>query len=209
MNTPIHNFVTEYITSDTVRFHMPGHKGQTVLGCEERDITEISGADALYEASGIIGESEENATALFGTGRTVYSTEGSTQCIKAMLELARRWWQKKQKCADGITSSSSRPVIVAARNVHKAFLYAAILLDLDVAWLWSEEENPSLCSCAVSPETLKKVLEEQENKVAAVYITSPNYLGGMADVSAPRAVRHELCADRTPPRNSRHRACEP
>jgi len=194
MKTPIYDFVTEYINSEAVRLHMPGHKGKGLLGCEDRDITEISGADALYEASGIIGESEENATALFGTGRTVYSTEGSTQCIKAMLELARRWWQKKQKCADGITSSSSRPVIVAARNVHKAFLYAAILLDFDVVWLWSEEENPSLCSCAVSPETLKKVLEEQGNKVAAVYITSPNYLGGMADVSALAKVCHEYTA---------------
>ena len=164
MKTPIYDFVTEYINSEAVRFHMPGHKGKGLLGCEDRDITEISGADALYEASGIIGESEENATALFGTGRTVYSTEGSTQCIKAMLELARRWWQKKQKCADGITSSSSRPVIVAARNVHKAFLYAAILLDFDVVWLWSEEENPSLCSCAVSPETLKRYLKSREIK---------------------------------------------
>ena len=93
MRTPIHDFVTEYTTSDTVRFHMPGHKGQLLLGCEGRDITEIAGADALYEADGIIAESEANATALFGTGKTLYSTEGSSQCVRAMLELARRWWQ--------------------------------------------------------------------------------------------------------------------
>ena len=45
---------------------MPGHKGKTFLGCEAYDITEIKGADALYEADGIIAESEENASALFG-----------------------------------------------------------------------------------------------------------------------------------------------
>ena len=29
---------------------MPGHKGRGPLGCEELDITEIAGADELYEA---------------------------------------------------------------------------------------------------------------------------------------------------------------
>ena len=117
MKTPISDFVTEYAASDTVRFHMPGHKGSKVLGCERLDITEVSGADALYEASGIIAESEKNATKLFGTGRTLYSTEGSSQCIRAMLELARRWWQRKQK--EELSKVPLRPVVVAARNVHK------------------------------------------------------------------------------------------
>ena len=80
MHTPIYDFVSKYMDSDAARLHMPGHKGQPLLGCEARDITEIAGADALYEASGIIEESEANATALFGTAKTVYSTEGSTQC---------------------------------------------------------------------------------------------------------------------------------
>jgi len=186
MKTPISDFVTEYADSDIVRFHMPGHKGQFVLGCERLDITEISGADALYEASGIIAESEAIATELFGTGRTLYSTEGSSQCVRAMLELARRWWiQRNEK------GNASRPVVVAARNAHKAFLYAAILLDLDVVWLWPEEEKASLCSCVVTPSTLERVLSEQGNKVVAVYLTSPNYLGGMADISALAKVCHQ------------------
>lgn len=209
MRTPIADFVTEYAASDTVRFHMPGHKGQKILGCEATDITEISGADALYEASGIIRESEANATELFGTGRTLYSTEGSSQCVRAMLELARRWWQQKQergKCseaakkyADSIHAKSLRPIIIAARNAHKAFLYATIVLDFDVVWLWPEEENASLCSCVVTPETLERVLTEQKERVAAVYLTSPNYLGGLADIATLSEVCHRhnvlLCVD--------------
>jgi len=203
MRTPIHDFVTEYTTSDTVRFHMPGHKGQAFLGCETADITEISGADALYEASGIIAESEANATALFGTGRTLYSTEGSSQCVRAMLDLARRWWQQKKETlypvkdtveegyAGSIHDESVRPVIVAARNAHKAFLYAAILLDFDIVWLWPEEEQASLCSCVVTPETMERVLTELNRQVAAVYLTSPNYLGGMADIPALSKVCHQ------------------
>lgn len=43
---------------------MPGHKGQHFVGCEAYDITEVAGADSLYEADGIIAESEANATSL-------------------------------------------------------------------------------------------------------------------------------------------------
>ena len=86
MTTPICDFVSRYDDRSPVRFHMPGHKGHSVIGCESLDITEIRGADALYEASGIIKESEANASELFGAN-TFYSTEGSSQCIRAMLYL--------------------------------------------------------------------------------------------------------------------------
>jgi len=90
MNTPICDFVKNYIDNRTLRMHMPGHKGKTLLGPELYDITEISGADSLYEASGIIRESERNAASLFGTRETFYSAEGSSLCIRAMLYIALR-----------------------------------------------------------------------------------------------------------------------
>ena len=86
--TPIVDFVRRYAQSGTSRLHMPGHKGQSLLGFEPWDITEIKGADELYGADGIIAQSEANATRLFGTVHTYYSTEGSSQCIRAMLCLA-------------------------------------------------------------------------------------------------------------------------
>ena len=118
MNTPIVDFVRRYAQQRTTRMHMPGHKGRGPLGCEEIDITEIAGADELYEAEGIIAQSEANATQLFSTARTYYSTEGSSQCIRAMLHLALQMRPAK----------AGRPVLLAARNAHKALLYAAALL---------------------------------------------------------------------------------
>ncbi len=53
MKTPIVDFVRRYQESGMVRFHMPGHKGAGFLGCEGFDITEVSGADELYEAGGL------------------------------------------------------------------------------------------------------------------------------------------------------------
>ena len=88
MNTPIFDFVSRYAAADPARFHMPGHKGAGLLGCENLDITEIQGADSLYEADGIIAQSEGNAASLFGTRHTYYCAGGSSQCLKAMLHLA-------------------------------------------------------------------------------------------------------------------------
>ena len=75
MKTPICDFVKKYNEVSNVRLHMPGHKGIDRLGMESLDITEIVGADSLYEASGIIYESERHASELFGCD-TYYSTEG-------------------------------------------------------------------------------------------------------------------------------------
>ena len=112
MDTPIVDFVRRYAQQRTTRMHMPGHKGCGPLGCEALDITEIAGADELYEAEGIIARSEANAAQLFGTARTYYSTEGSSQCIRAMLHLALQMQP----------AGASRPVLLAARNAHKALL---------------------------------------------------------------------------------------
>ena len=85
MDTPVLDFLRRYDAAGVARFHMPGHKGKGPLGCEGWDITEVQGADALYEADGILAQSEANAAALFGSQRTLYSTEGSSHCIRAML----------------------------------------------------------------------------------------------------------------------------
>ena len=180
MDTPIADFIRNYAASDLSRLHMPGHKGIGALGCEALDITEIKGADALYEADGIIARSEAHATALFGSGRTVFSTEGSSQCIRAMLYLALTNRPK-----------GTKPVVVAARNVHKAFVYAAALLDLQVVWLSPEGDARSLCSCRITAETLARTLKEMAAPPCAVYLTSPDYLGGRADIAALAKVCHD------------------
>mgnify|MGYP000861970421 FL=1 len=110
MTTPIVDFVRSYAKSGTARLHMPGHKGQSLLGFEPLDITEICGADELYASEGIIAESEANATRLFGTAHSYYSTEGSSQCIRAMLFLALQ----------GAPQNGRRPVLLAAQRPQGA-----------------------------------------------------------------------------------------
>lgn len=178
MDTPICDFVKRYAESGTARLHMPGHKGQGPLGFEQFDITEIFGADSLYEADGIIAQSEANASGLFGCP-TFYSTEGSSQCIRAMLYL----------CVLQAKKVGCRPLIAAGRNAHKVLLSAAALLDADIHWLWPEDDSTYL-SCPITAAGLDKELSSLPEKPVAVYVTSPDYLGNMADIAALSAVAH-------------------
>ena len=182
MNTPICDFVRDYAAGEPLRLHMPGHKGKGLLGMEAWDITEVRGADSLYEADGIIRESEENASRLFGC-ETLYSTEGSSQCIRAMLYLAALHARQQGR----------RPLIAAGRNAHKTFVSAAALLDLDVLWLCPAQPD-SYLSCPLDAEQLDDALSRASEKPAAVYVTSPDYLGNCLDVAALAAVcrRHDV-----------------
>lgn len=177
MDTPICDFVREYSRRDILRLHMPGHKGAPLLGMEALDITEVSGADSLYEADGIIARSEANASGLFGC-RTYYSAEGSSQCIRAMLYLVMLLAKRR----------GHRPLIAAGRNAHKSFLTAAALLDLDVRWLYPGQGGGYL-SCDLDPAELDAYLAEE--KPAAVYLTSPDYLGHISDICSLAEVCHK------------------
>ena len=179
MNTPICDFVEKYCKSKAIRMHMPGHKGANLLGFEHLDITEFEGADDLYHPEGIIAESEKNASELFGCP-TYYCTEGSSQCIRAMMYLLVLYAKKQGK----------KPIIAAGRNAHKTFISAAALLDFDIMWLYPREEE-SYLSCNITPDELEAYLQKAKEKPIAVYITSPDYLGKTADIKELSKVCHK------------------
>lgn len=146
---------------------MPGHKGNGPLGFEKLDITEFDGADSLFSANGIIKESEENARKLFNTGATLYSCEGSSLSIRAMLYLAM------------INNADNQGnYVIATRNAHSAFITASALLGFDVMWLSTGKH----LSCKITAMDIEKTLSCVDKMPFAVYITSPDYLGNMLDI---------------------------
>ena len=56
IQTPIFDFLKNYDDETPLRLHVPGHKGKGCLGVENLDLTEINGADSLFEANGIIAD---------------------------------------------------------------------------------------------------------------------------------------------------------
>lgn len=173
MDTPICDFVRAYAQKGVQRLHMPGHKGIGPLGIEALDITEVEGADELYHCEGIIRRSQDNAARLFGAAQTLYSTEGSSLAIRAMVYLTGLYARSQGK----------RPRIAAGRNAHRVFMTATALLDVEVDWLFPEHWE-GLVSCPITEKGLEDYLTRSEERPTAVYITSPDYLGHVADIRA-------------------------
>ena len=188
MKTPIIDFVEKYIKNKPVRVHMPGHKGRGPYGrfsdIYKYDITEIDGADYLSAPGGIIAESEQNASRMFGCP-TYYSAEGSSLCIRAMLFMI-----KKMAVQEG-----RKPRILAGRNAHSTFVNAAALLDIEVDWIMPLREE-SYESCTVTGQDIENYIPAADSIVDnltehtrkkcgydALYVTSPDYLGNMLNIS--------------------------
>ena len=155
---------------------MPGHKGAG-NGAEKYDITEIQGADSLFEADGIILESEKIAGEIFGAD-TFYSTEGSSLSIRAMTYLISLYAK----------SRAERPIIAAARNVHKSFVSAAALLDVEVDWITSS--GTTYLSSEISAVDVERYLKDRETLPTALYLTSPDYIGHTSPISEIANVCH-------------------
>lgn len=151
MNTPICDFLEKYTKDNRLRLHMPGHNGEF-----PHDITEIEGADSLFDSDaggGIIAQSEALAARIFGAEKTCYSCAGSTLAIQAALALLK---------ARGVKT------IAAGRYSHKSLAAAAALLDLEIKWLYPQEYLRA-----------NVVLDADSLRGAdAVFMTNIDYYGG-------------------------------
>jgi len=167
-------FLDNYTKKQTFRAHMPGHKGRSLLpGLNPYyawDITEIKGADSLFEADGILRQAERQTAEIYRIPETCWSAGGSTLCIQAMLAQMK----------------AERRTVISARTVHRAFLNSCILLDLPVKWVFPAEG--SLISGRYQIQDFEKALQEISGE-ACIYVTSPDYAGNLQ----PIAKLAELC----------------
>ena len=161
---PLENALNEYIGKDLSRFHMPGHKGaENFPEYFKYDITEVEGADSLFESSEAIFETEKRFAKIYKSGASLLSAGGSTLCIQAMLATALNPGDK----------------LIIARNCHAAAVNTVALLDLEPVW--------------INPRDLKgaEVAFSENPEAKAVYLTSPDYFGVLSDIEAFAKLAHE------------------
>jgi len=172
----------EYGKSDFYAFHMPGHKRQEELGITlfpnpfSVDITEIDGFDNLHHPEGILKESMERAAAVYGADRTYYLVNGSTCGILAAISSA---------VSDG-------KKLLMARNSHKSAYHAAMLNRMETEYIYPEIIEESGIQGGIEPGELRRILEaDKENRIGAVFLTSPTYEGIVSDIKSLAEIVHE------------------
>jgi len=165
---------------DLARFYMPGHKGRMPAPFTQAapyDVTEIAGADSLYECTGAIRALEEELADAYRVGDCLLSAGGSTLCIQTMLYLARSWGR----------------TIICGRIIHRSAVAAMGLLGLDPCWLpgriASRREGIPGIALPPTPEDVESAIAAHPD-AGSVYITSPDYFGQLANIADIADVCH-------------------
>ena len=125
LNKAITKFLTEHADRNPVSFHMPGHKGSRIyrengygdflnkiMDC---DITEIPGADNLFQTEGIIAETMKKYEKLYEVKKSYLLINGSSGGLIAAILACVKPGGK----------------LIMARNSHKAMCNAVGLAAID------------------------------------------------------------------------------
>ena len=170
--------LTDYRYKDMTPFHMPGHMRNPDFASWgfpfEMDITEIDGFDNLHHARGILMESQERLSRLYGSRSSYYLVNGSTAGILASISAC------VQKNGH----------ILMARNCHKSAFHAVYLRDLHSEYIMPEPAGRYRIHGDIRPEEVRRMLEICP-KAEAVFITSPTYDGVVSDIGNIACAVHE------------------
>ncbi|MBR4411565.1 MAG: decarboxylase, partial [Firmicutes bacterium] len=170
-------FLLKHKDKQPVSFHMPGHKGSAIYrehgygefldNIMDCDITEIPGADNLYQTEGVLKKTMERYRQLYGSKESYLLINGSSGGLIAAI----------------LASVPKGGKLVMARNCHKSIFNALSLGDVVPVYAYPETIEEYGILGAVSPEEVARCLDENPD-AAAVILPSPNYYGICSDVSA-------------------------
>lgn len=176
-------FLMEHAARKPVSFHMPGHKGSALyrrfgygaflerfMDC---DITEIPGADNLFQTEGILKETQERYAKLYDVDRSYLLINGTSGGILASI----------------LASVPEGGKLVMARNCHKSVFNALTLGNIQPVYAYPEMIREHGILGEVTAGEIERTLLEHPD-AAAVILPSPNYYGICSDIQAIARIVH-------------------
>lgn len=177
-------FLTEHAASRPVSFHMPGHKGSDIytengyrnfLDCiADCDITEIAGADNLFQAEGIIKETMEKYRRLYEVSDSYLLINGSSAGLIAAV----------------MSTVSPGGRLIMARNCHKSVFNGIRMTGGEPVYAYPEVINDYGISGEITPEEIRRCIEMYPDS-SAVILPSPNYYGVCSDIASISEIVHK------------------
>lgn len=177
MEKGIRQFLLEHAALEPISFHMPGHKGSRIYrengygdfldAIMDCDITEIPGADNLFQTESVIAETMEKYRELYEVKKSCLLINGSSGgLIAAVLAAVGRGGK-----------------LVMARNCHKSIFNALPLGDITPVYAYPQTIEEYGVLGGISAEEIAKCLDENP-EAEAVLVPSPNYYGICSDIKA-------------------------
>ena len=177
MKQTLTEFLLQHKDRQPVSFHMPGHKGSAIYrehgyspfldSIMDCDITEIPGADNLFQTEGVLKHTMDRYSSLYGTKESYLLVNGSSGGLIAAI----------------LTAVPRGGKLVMARNCHKSIFNALSLGDITPVYAYPQTVEAYGILGSVSPAEVARCLDEHPD-ASAVILPSPNYYGICSDVAA-------------------------
>lgn len=171
--------LTEY-NRTRIPMHMPGHKRNTSLLGNKLpygiDITEVDGFDNLHELEGVLKETAERFSELYGAKETFPLVGGSTCGILSAMH--------------ALTTSGDH--VLMSRGSHKSVYHGVELLALTPHYLVPETDDLGIFG-EILPAQVEKAFSETP-EIKLVIITSPTYEGVVSNISEIAEICHQNSA---------------
>jgi lysine decarboxylase len=181
--TPLFSGLVDFIQSNPVPFHIPGHKKGKGMDPEFRDfigknalamdLINIAPLDDLHKPHGFIREAQELAAEAFGADATFFSVQGTSGAIMTMVLAATKPGDK----------------ILVPRNVHKSVLAAIIFSGAVPVFIYPEIDHDLGISHGISTEAVKKAIAQHPD-AKALLVINPTYFGVCADLKQIVEIAH-------------------
>ena len=192
----LYDELKKYSAGGIYPMHMPGHKRNAGFSAPSEhaapeslsapaplaafglpydiDITEIHGFDDLRDPHGILMETENLASELYGSHRAFMLVNGSTAGVMAAIGAHARHGDK----------------ILMARNCHLSVYNAVALFELKPIYVTPKIDECSGVSCSIDPAAIEAAMISDPD-IKLVVVTSPTYEGVAGDIGAMADIVHE------------------
>ncbi len=174
------DMLSAHNAKEKTSFHMPGHnKGRAFCGSVFAsapfiyDTTELDGTDALVKPQGAILEAERFVASVYGATHSFFLVNGATGGILTMIYSA---FQRGD-------------TVLVDRFCHQSVLHACQLAGVTPVYLMPEESALAGIPGVLSAETVAEALG-QYPEAKGLVLTSPNYYGAAADLTAISKIVH-------------------
>ena len=137
------------------------------------DITEIIGADNLFQTEGILKAAQEEYAKLYGVKRAYMLVNGTSGGVIAAI----------------MASVPKGGKLVMARNSHKAIYNALLLADIQPVYAYPEMIEEYGISGEITADEITRCLDENPD-ASAVILPSPNYYGICSDIKKIAEIVH-------------------
>lgn len=177
-------FLLNHAEKKAVSYHMPGHKGSELYrrfgygkwldNFMDCDITEIPGADNLFQAEDVLKDIQDRYAKLYDVKRSYLQINGTSGGLIAAI----------------LASVPAGKKLLMAKNCHKSIFNALTLGSIEPVYLHPEIDHEYGITGAISPAEVKKLLDANPD-VEAVILPSPNYYGICSDIEAIAEAAHD------------------